>query len=61
MVQHNRLCWPFISQTHPTDTVHRGPPRWPRRSLYTASHSCPSLAGRMPSERKAIEDWLNPA
>uniref|UniRef100_A0A5K3ETZ2 MPN domain-containing protein n=1 Tax=Mesocestoides corti TaxID=53468 RepID=A0A5K3ETZ2_MESCO len=27
---------------------HPSPPRWPRRSLYTASHPCPSLVGCLP-------------
>uniref|UniRef100_A0A5K3EMV5 Uncharacterized protein n=1 Tax=Mesocestoides corti TaxID=53468 RepID=A0A5K3EMV5_MESCO len=28
---------------------HPSPPRWPRRSLYTAPQSCPSLAGCLSS------------
>uniref|UniRef100_A0A5K3EGR4 Tumor necrosis factor alpha-induced protein 2 n=1 Tax=Mesocestoides corti TaxID=53468 RepID=A0A5K3EGR4_MESCO len=30
---------PHVRRFHPS------PPRWPRRSLYTASHPCPSLVG----------------
>uniref|UniRef100_A0A5K3FX50 Uncharacterized protein n=1 Tax=Mesocestoides corti TaxID=53468 RepID=A0A5K3FX50_MESCO len=29
--------------------VHPCPPRWPRRSLYTASHSCSSLVSCLSS------------
>uniref|UniRef100_A0A5K3FXM3 Ovule protein n=1 Tax=Mesocestoides corti TaxID=53468 RepID=A0A5K3FXM3_MESCO len=31
--------------------LHPSPPRWPRRSLFTASHSCPYLVGCISSSR----------
>uniref|UniRef100_A0A5K3G3C0 Ovule protein n=1 Tax=Mesocestoides corti TaxID=53468 RepID=A0A5K3G3C0_MESCO len=31
------------SQSHTSGTFHPSPPRWPRRSLYAAPLSCPSL------------------
>uniref|UniRef100_A0A5K3FNC8 Uncharacterized protein n=1 Tax=Mesocestoides corti TaxID=53468 RepID=A0A5K3FNC8_MESCO len=45
MVQQNRLYSPITSQSHTSGALHPSPPRWPRRSLYTAPQSCPSLVG----------------
>uniref|UniRef100_A0A5K3G014 Ovule protein n=1 Tax=Mesocestoides corti TaxID=53468 RepID=A0A5K3G014_MESCO len=36
------------SQSHASGAFHPNPPRWPRRSLYTASHPCPSLVDCLP-------------
>uniref|UniRef100_A0A5K3FA91 Movement protein n=1 Tax=Mesocestoides corti TaxID=53468 RepID=A0A5K3FA91_MESCO len=40
---------PITSQNHTSGVFHPSPPRWPRRSLYTAPQSCTSLVGRLSS------------
>uniref|UniRef100_A0A5K3FB45 Uncharacterized protein n=1 Tax=Mesocestoides corti TaxID=53468 RepID=A0A5K3FB45_MESCO len=37
------------SQSHTSGAFHPSPPRWPRRSLYTAPQLCPSLVGCLSS------------
>uniref|UniRef100_A0A5K3FHM6 Uncharacterized protein n=1 Tax=Mesocestoides corti TaxID=53468 RepID=A0A5K3FHM6_MESCO len=34
-----------VTTNHTSGAFHPSPPRSPRRSLYTAPHSCPSLVG----------------
>uniref|UniRef100_A0A5K3G5G8 Secreted protein n=1 Tax=Mesocestoides corti TaxID=53468 RepID=A0A5K3G5G8_MESCO len=48
-LQQNRLYRPIRSQNHKSSALHRSPRHWPRRSLYTANQSCPSLVGCLSS------------